>query len=192
MPFDGFAIGGLAVGETKSQREDFTELVAGLLPGDKPRYLMGVGTPLDLLEAIKLGVDMFDCIIPTKMAQQGNVYTSEGEVKLSQGVYKLSDDELDPDCECSTCTNFSRGYLHHLTKCRETLGWRALALHNIYYFHRLIKRARLAIAQDKFLSFYEETKKGWEICEVTPSEDFRDPPTFSLLKKKHSGQFLEK
>src|SRR5581483_4900668 len=103
LNFDGFAIGGLAVGETKSQREDFTELVTELMPQDKPRYLMGVGTPIDLLEAVRRGVDMFDCIIPTKMAQQGNVYTSKGQLKLCQSQYKFSEDKLDESCECSTC-----------------------------------------------------------------------------------------
>jgi queuine tRNA-ribosyltransferase len=162
MNFDGFAIGGLAVGETKKEREDFTELVAGLLPEDKPRYLMGVGTPIDLLEAVRRGVDMFDCIIPTKMAQQGNAYTSIGEIKLAQSKYKLSDEKLDPNCGCSTCMRFSRGYLHHLTKCREGLGWRSLSVHNLWFYAKLTEGMRSAINENRYIDFYREQIAKWE------------------------------
>ena len=162
MDFDGFAIGGLAVGETKTQREDFTELVAKLLPESKPRYLMGVGTPIDLLEAVKRGVDMFDCIIPTKMAQQGNAYTSVGEIKLAQSQYKFSDEKLDPNCACSTCERFSRGYLHHLTKCRETLGWRSLSIHNVWFYAQLTAGMRTAITEDRYQEFYIDQITSWK------------------------------
>lgn len=186
MAFDGFAIGGLAVGETKREREDFTELVTGLLPKDKPRYLMGVGTPLDLLEAVKRGVDMFDCIIPSKMAQQGNVYTTRGELKLCQAQYKFSDDKLDENCECSTCLTYSRGYLHHLAKCRETLGWRALAFHNIFYFQKLMAGVRKAIAENKFLEFYSATIEGWKEEESLISSDLsREAAVISIRAPKY-------
>jgi queuine tRNA-ribosyltransferase len=191
LSFDGFAIGGLAVGETKSEREDFTELVTGFLPKNKPRYLMGVGTPLDLLEAVKRGVDMFDCIIPSKMAQQGNVYTTHGELKLCQAQYKLSDEKLDASCDCSTCTTYSRGYLHHLAKCRETLGWRILAYHNIYYFQKLMAGVRAAIEKDQFMNFYAATIDGWKENEsLIESETSRDPAIFFNRKKKDRGQFI--
>jgi queuine tRNA-ribosyltransferase len=189
--FDGLAIGGLAVGETKAQREDFTELVTGLLPKEKPRYLMGVGTPTDLLEAVKRGVDMFDCIIPTKMAQQGNVYTSQGEIKLSQAQYRLSDDMVDPQCDCRTCKTYSRGYLHHLTKCRETLGWRALALHNIHFYQQLMKNIRDAIAADRFIEFYRSTLAGWHGSDQGLDVELsREPSMIIHVKKKTRGQFI--
>src|SRR4029077_156228 len=117
--FDGFAIGGLAVGESRAQREDICELATSLLPEDRPRYLMGVGTPLDLLEGVHRGVDMFDCILPTAWAQQGMAFTSRGKLDLRRGVHKLVEDALDPECGCDACTTASRSYLHHLIKCQE-------------------------------------------------------------------------
>ena len=187
--FDGFAIGGLAVGETKKEREDFTELVAQTLPRDKPRYLMGVGTPTDLLEAVKRGVDMFDCIIPTKMAQQGNVYTSKGEFKLAQAQFKMSDDKLDENCECLTCQRFSRGYLHHLTKCRESLGWRSLSVHNVWFYSKLMQGMREAIAKDNFTEFYKSQISNWE---ESPLDDLnveisREASTFSRPRRPGRG-----
>ncbi|MEK6579664.1 MAG: tRNA guanosine(34) transglycosylase Tgt, partial [Bdellovibrionota bacterium] len=153
MPFDGFAIGGLAVGETKSQREDFTEMTAGLLPRELPRYLMGVGTPIDILEAVHRGVDMFDCILPSSLAQRGVAFTSIGKLQLRRGVYKLSEDPLDPDCECETCKNYSRAYLHHLYKSEELLGWKLMTTHNLTFYHRLMKEMREAILAERFLEF---------------------------------------
>ncbi|MEO6785513.1 MAG: tRNA guanosine(34) transglycosylase Tgt, partial [Chthoniobacteraceae bacterium] len=135
MPFDGFAIGGLAVGESRSERQDTCELTAQLLPHDRPRYLMGVGTPLDILEAVHRGVDMFDCIIPTQVAQRGPAFTSRGFLQLRRSVYKFSDAALDPLCLCPTCARYSRAYLHHLTKCGEHLGWQLLGQHNLYFYH---------------------------------------------------------
>ncbi len=142
MPFDGFAIGGLAVGESKSEREDVCEFTAQLLPPDKPRYLMGVGTPLDILEAVHRGVDMFDCIMPTQLAQRGAVFTSRGFLQMRRGVYKFSDEKLDPACACPTCARYSRAYLHHLTKTSETLGWQLLGKHNIHFYHQLMREIR--------------------------------------------------
>src|SRR6188768_2462773 len=116
MPFDGYAIGGLAVGESKSEREDVCASTAEQLPNDKPRYLMGVGTPLDLLEAVHRGIDMFDCIMPTQLAQRGAAFTSRGFLQLRRGIYKYSNAPLDPACNCPTCARYSRAYLHYLTK----------------------------------------------------------------------------
>ncbi|MEW6057949.1 MAG: tRNA guanosine(34) transglycosylase Tgt [Bdellovibrionota bacterium] len=156
--FDGFAIGGLAVGETRSEREDMTEFTTQFLPSDKPRYLMGVGTPIDLIEAVRRGVDMFDCVIPTMYAQRNTVFTSMGKEDLSRSVYKFSDEMLDPLCDCPTCGSVSKGYLHHLAKCKEPTGWRLLAIHNLYYYRNLMRQMRSAIEQDRFLEFYQNAK----------------------------------
>jgi queuine tRNA-ribosyltransferase len=158
MPFDGFAIGGLAVGEGKSEREDTCEFTAALLPEDKPRYLMGVGTPLDILEAVHRGVDMFDCIIPTQVAQRGGAFTSRGFLQLRRGVYKSSNEPLDPECLCPTCARHTRAYLHHLTKCKETLGWQLIGQHNIFFYHRLMAQIRQSILEDRFLPLYQEKR----------------------------------
>ncbi len=158
LGFDGFAIGGLAVGESKSQREDLCEFTAQLLPADKPRYLMGVGTPLDLLEAVQRGVDMFDCIMPTQLAQRGAVFTSRGFLQMRRGVYKFSLDPLDPACSCPTCARYSRAYLHHLTKTGETLGWQLLGKHNIHFYHQLMREMRASILAGEFPAFYEEKR----------------------------------
>ena len=158
MPFDGFAIGGLAVGESRSERHDTCELTAQLLPHDRPRYLMGVGTPLDILEAVHRGVDMFDCIIPTQVAQRGAAFTSRGYLQLRRSVYKFSDTALDPLCNCPTCARYSRAYLHHLTKTGEHLGWQLLGQHNLYFYHQLMREIRQSIFEDRFLELYRAKK----------------------------------
>ena len=166
MAFDGFAIGGLAVGEGKSQREDVCEFTAQLLPADKPRYLMGVGTPLDILEAVHRGVDMFDCIIPTQVAQRGAVFTSRGYLQMKRGVYKFADIPLDPECACPTCARYSRAYLHHLAKTGETLGWQLLGQHNIYFYHQLMRDIRASILADRFTELYREKREFLHATDV--------------------------
>ncbi len=163
LPFDGFAIGGLAVGEAKSQREDLCEFTAGLLPADKPRYLMGVGTPIDILEAVHRGMDMFDCIIPTQMAQRGGVFTSRGFLQFRRSVYKYADEKLDPACDCLTCLSFSRAYLHHLTKTKEPLGWQLLGQHNIHFYHQLMREIRQSILDDRFMDLYSRKRAVLEL-----------------------------
>jgi len=158
MAFDGFAIGGLAVGESRSERQDTCELTAQLLPQDRPRYLMGVGTPLDILEAVHRGVDMFDCITPTQVAQRGAAFTSRGFLQLRRSVYKFSEAALDPLCTCPTCARYSRAYLHHLTKCGEHLGWQLLGQHNLFFYHQLMREIRQSIFEDRFLELYREKK----------------------------------
>ena len=158
MPFDGYAIGGLAVGESKNEREEMCEFTAQLLPEDKPRYLMGVGTPLDILEAVHRGVDMFDCIMPTQLAQRGAVFTSRGFLQMRRGVYKYSDEKLDPACTCPTCARYSRAYLHHLTKTGETLGWQLLGKHNLHFYHQLMREIRENILGGTFLDLYQEKR----------------------------------
>jgi queuine tRNA-ribosyltransferase len=158
LPFDGFAIGGLAVGEGKVERERFTALAAALLPRDLPRYLMGVGTPLDLLEAVERGVDMFDCTIPSVLARQGVAFTSTGRLNLYRGVYKFSEDPVDADCGCPTCNDYSRAYVHHLIKTIEALGWQLLARHNIRFYHDLMSRMRRHILADTFATYRDDQR----------------------------------
>jgi queuine tRNA-ribosyltransferase len=166
LPFDGFAIGGLAVGEEKHQREDVCELTAGLLPEDRPRYLMGVGTPLDVLEAVHRGVDMFDCIIPTQVAKRGSCFTSRGIVELRRSVYKFSEDKLDPNCSCPVCAKYSRAYLHHLTKTQEPLGWQLMGQHNIHFYHQMMREIRASILEDRFLALYHEKRQILQVDDV--------------------------
>ncbi|MBM4256596.1 MAG: tRNA guanosine(34) transglycosylase Tgt [Deltaproteobacteria bacterium] len=155
LPFDGLAIGGLAVGETQSERYSMTELVTDYLPEALPRYLMGVGTPLDLLESVHRGVDMFDCIMPSQLAQRGVVFTSHGKLRLRRSVYKFSEEPLDTRCECLACQHYSRAYLHHLIKASEVLGWHLLGLHNLTFYHRLMREMRDRILRGDFAAYYE-------------------------------------
>jgi queuine tRNA-ribosyltransferase len=178
--FDGFAIGGLAVGETKSQREDFTELTADLLPRDLPRYLMGVGTPLDILEAVHRGVDMFDCIIPSALAKRGTVYTSTGKLQMRRSAYKMAEDRLDPECGCDTCARYSRAYLHHLTKTDEPLGWALLSLHNFTFYHCMMAEIRESIVNNTFLTYYAKRKEAWTANASSTEEPYADQSNRNL------------
>jgi queuine tRNA-ribosyltransferase len=152
-PFDGFAIGGLAVGDTRAEREETTAYAAALLPPERPRYLMGVGTPPELLAAIGQGVDMFDCVLPTQLAWQGTAFTSTGRVRITRGAHRSSDGPLDAACACSTCRTFSRAYLHHLMKCGEPLGPRLLTVHNLFHYLQLMREARAAIEEGSYAAF---------------------------------------
>ena len=178
LPFDGFAIGGLAVGEAKNEREAMCDFTTGLMPHDKPRYLMGVGTPLDILEAVHRGVDMFDCIMPTQVAQRGGVFTSRGVLQLRRGVYRFSEETLDPACPCPTCARFSRAYLHHLTKSSEPLGWQLLGQHNTYFYQRLMREIRESILANRFLEYYREKR------ELLNEDDLDNPPFDATPRKK--------
>ncbi len=181
IDFDGFAIGGLAVGESKEMRQDFTELTAELLPQNLPRYLMGVGTPLDLLEAVYRGVDMFDCIIPTAHAQRGVAYTSQGKVQLRRTAYKFVESKLDSECDCTTCTIYSRAYLHHLIKSEEVLGWHLIGFHNLYFYRRLITQMRKHILEGTFYSFYLRMREQLQQSEIEVNQkavSFESKPDF--------------
>ncbi len=180
MGFDGMAIGGLAVGEEKSEREDVCALTAELLPQDRPRYLMGVGTPLDILEAVHRGVDMFDCIIPTQVAQRGGAFTSRGFLQLRRGIYKFADEPLDPACACLACARYSRAYLHHLTKAKENLGWQLIGLHNIHFYHQLMREIRQSIMADRFMELYEAKR-------VILHEEDLDNPVHHQKRRKKKG-----
>jgi queuine tRNA-ribosyltransferase len=158
MPFDGYAIGGLAVGEEKHAREDACEATTTHMPAARPRYLMGVGTPLDILEAVHRGVDMFDCIIPTQVAKRGGAFTSRGYLQLRRGVYRADERPLDPDCECPACASVSRAYLHHLTKAQEPLGWQLVGQHNLRFYHRLVREIRDAIVAGTFADLYAQRR----------------------------------
>lgn len=177
--FDGLAIGGLAVGETKSEREDFTEIATSMLPENLPRYLMGVGTPIDILEAVHRGVDMFDCILPNQYGQRGVAFTSLGIFQMRRTVYKFSEEKLDPACDCLTCTNYSRAYLHHLMKTDEPLGWHLLSLHNITFYHRFMSEMRMSILDGSFPDFYNRKRKELVMT------DQENPPTPMTPEKQY-------
>ena len=153
LGFDGYAIGGMAVGEPKPAMYDLTELVASLLPAEQPRYLMGVGKPEDLVESVARGVDMFDCVLPTRNARNGQAFTTDGPVTLKQARYARDGTPLDADCECYACRGFSRAYLRHLFMAGELLSHRLLTLHNLTFFLRLVREMRAAIVARAFRPF---------------------------------------
>ena len=153
MDFNGFAIGGLSVGEPKEEMMEVLSYLPDHMPQDKPRYLMGVGTPLDLVEGVASGVDMFDCVMPSRNARNGYLFTSEGVVKIRNAKYKKDTGPLDPNCACSTCSNYSRSYLHHLQKTNEILGSRLNTLHNLFYYQELMQSMRHAIQANTFSTF---------------------------------------
>jgi queuine tRNA-ribosyltransferase len=167
-PFDGFAIGGLAVGDTRAERGEVIAATAELLPREKPRYLMGVGTPPDILEAVAHGVDMFDCVIPTALAWQGTAFTSTGRVRVTRSDHRLSDEPLDRACGCATCGRHTRGYLHHLLKCKEPLGPRLLSTHNLHHYLELMRAIRAAIGAGRYAAFARETLAAIDLHEHDP------------------------
>ncbi len=156
LDLDGFAIGGLAVGESADVMYRIIEAVEPEMPKDKPRYLMGVGTPENILEAVRRGVDMFDCVLPTRNARHGHVFTSEGRRNLFNAKYELDTLPLDPECSCPVCRNFTRAYIHHLFKSGEMLAMRLCVMHNIYFYNTLFEKIREALEQDRFEEFAEE------------------------------------
>jgi queuine tRNA-ribosyltransferase len=153
MDFDGYAIGGLSVGEPKDEMIKVLDYLPEQLPDDKPRYLMGVGTPKDLVEAVERGIDMFDCVMPTRNARNGYLFTSVGIVKIRNAQYKLDTRPLDENCDCYTCQNYSRSYLHHLQRKNEILGARLNTIHNLYYYQDLMAQMRDAIEHNAFSEF---------------------------------------
>ena len=154
--FDGYAIGGVSVGEPKNLSYNITNFVVDILPQDKPRYLMGVGTPQDLLEAVALGIDMFDCVVPTRYGRNGTAFTSVGKLTIRNAPFTEDFRSLDPKCSCYTCRNFSRAYLRHLFNADEMLGLRLVSLHNVHFYLELMRKIRKAISQDRFLEFKKE------------------------------------
>jgi queuine tRNA-ribosyltransferase len=165
MDFDGYAIGGLSVGEPK---EDMTRILAHTapqLPADKPRYLMGVGTPSDLVAAVAAGIDQFDCVLPTRNARHGILYTRRGDIRIRNARWKTDTAPIDDECTCHTCTHFSRAYVHHLIRANEILGARLATIHNLHYYHRLMAGMRAAIEARRFADFtaqfHEMQARGW-------------------------------
>jgi len=154
--FDGYAIGGLSVGEPKEDMLRVLEHLAPEMPADKPRYLMGVGKPADLVEGVRRGVDMFDCVMPTRNARNSHLFTSEGVIKLRNAKYRSDTGPLDPLCDCYTCKNFSRSYLHHLDKCNEMLGAQLNTIHNLRYYQTLMAQMRQALSENTFDLFLQD------------------------------------
>lgn len=165
--FDGYAIGGLSVGEPKDDMMRILDHTAPKMPIDKPRYLMGVGKPEDLVAAVRRGIDMFDCVMPTRNARNGHLFTSAGVVKIRNARHRTDTAPLDSDCDCYTCKNYSRAYLHHLDRCNEILGARLNTIHNLHYYQALMKGMRDAIETDQFDQFVSEfyRKRGENVPE---------------------------
>lgn len=155
LNFDGYAIGGLSVGESTSKMREMVEHGAALLPREKPRYLMGVGTPEDIVESVKRGIDMFDCVLPTRNARNGMLFTSFGKIVIKNARHRSEDIPIDPNCTCYTCTHYSRAYLHHLFSAKEILSSRLNTIHNLFYYLSLIKELRMAILEGRFDHFYQ-------------------------------------
>ena len=178
IPFQGYAIGGLAVGESKEQMYEITEQVAGHLPVDKPRYLMGVGSPEDLVEGVAQGVDMFDCVLPTRVARHGALFTNQGRVDITKRRFSQINQPIDEDCDCYTCRNFTAAYLWHLFRAKELLALRLASIHNLRFVIRLMEKMRAAIIAGTFDRFRRE---------------FRDTyrPTNAGARQEHKDRWLE-
>jgi queuine tRNA-ribosyltransferase len=154
--YDGFAIGGLSVGESNALMYETVEYTTPLMPANKPRYLMGVGTPEDLVENVHRGVDMFDCVMPTRNARNGTLFTSFGKINIKSAKYRLDESSIDDKCDCHTCQNYSRGYLSHLYRAKELTFFRLASIHNLHYYLTLMRQMRQAIIEDKFLLFKDD------------------------------------
>lgn len=156
LNLDGYAIGGLAVGESADEMYNIINFVEPFMPSDKIRYLMGVGTPVNILEAVARGVDIFDCVMPSRNARHGHLFTSQGIINISNAKYELDDSPIDETCQCPTCKNFSRAYLRHLFKCGEMLAMRLSVMHNLYFYNNLLEEIRTSIDENRFEAFYKE------------------------------------
>ena len=163
--FEGYAIGGLSVGETIEEMFQVVNFISTIMPKNHPRYLMGVGTPMDILRSVLCGIDMFDCVIPTRHARNGYLYTSEGVVKLRNAHNRDSLEPLDSNCTCYTCKNFTKSYLFHLDKTKEVLGSTLNTIHNVHFYLNLMKEIRNSIKQDKFEAFVDKCRDTWDNSE---------------------------
>lgn len=161
LDLDGYAIGGLAVGETADEMYGIIDRVVDYMPSDRPRYLMGVGTPVNILEAVDRGIDLFDCVMPSRNARHGTIFTSEGTININNQKYKLDNTAIDPNCNCYTCRNFSKSYIRHLFKAQEILGMRLATIHNLYFYNNLMSEIRDAIKNDSFSDY-----KGKKISSI--------------------------
>jgi queuine tRNA-ribosyltransferase len=165
--FDGYAVGGLAVGEPAAARNSVLEALEPALPRERPRYLMGVGTPADIVQAVARGIDMFDCVMPTRNARNGHLFTSQGVIKIRNAGHQADTSPLDPQCACYTCLNYSRAYLRHLDRCNEILGARLNSIHNLHYYLSLMARIRAALDEGRFEAFAAVFLSGPEALPVT-------------------------
>lgn len=171
IDFDGYAIGGLSVGEPKDEMIKILDHTAHQMPADKPRYLMGVGKPEDIVEAVRRGIDMFDCVMPTRNARNAHLFTSEGTVKIRNAKHRHDQSPLEEDCDCYTCRNFSRAYLHHLDKCGEMLGAQLNTIHNLRYYQRLMAGLRDAIETGKLTDFVDEFYQRRGMSTPVPAQE---------------------
>ena len=160
--FDGYAVGGLSVGEPKQEMDAVLAHTAPRLPAQAPRYLMGVGAPADLLRGVQLGIDMFDCVLPTRNARNGHLFTSRGVVKIRNAKHRDDPAPIDADCDCYACANFSRAYVHHLHRSNEMLGGMLATMHNLRYYHSLMAQLRTAIESGRLAHFARAVADGWE------------------------------
>ncbi len=158
LDLPGYAIGGLAVGEEAEVMYEVIEAVEPFMPKDRPRYLMGVGTPLNILEGVRRGVDLFDCVMPSRNARHGHLFTSQGIINISNAKYEQDDSPIDPECDCPACRNFSRAYIRHLQKSQEALGLRLAVIHNLRFYNKLMEDIREALAEGRFEEFYRAKK----------------------------------
>ena len=159
LDFDGFAIGGLSVGESNQDMYSTVEWTTKFMPKDKPRYLMGVGTPEDLVESVARGVDMFDCVMPTRNGRNGTLFTSYGKINIKSAKFKLDKSPIDSECNCMVCKNYSKAYLNHLIRAKEITYFRLATIHNLYYYLNLMREMREAIIENRFSSFTDEFYK---------------------------------
>lgn len=169
MDLDGYAIGGLAVGETHEEMYHILDETVPCLPADKPTYLMGVGTPANIVEAVDRGVDFFDCVYPSRNGRHGHVYTAHGKLNLFNKKYELDPRPIEEGCGCPACRTYSRAYIRHLLKAKEMLGMRLCVLHNLYFYNQLMERIRAAIEEHRYKEFKKETLEGF----LTPEEELR-------------------
>lgn len=165
LPFDGYAVGGTAVGEPKELQNEVLDYTVPLLPEDKPRYLMGVGSPGAILDAVERGIDMFDCVLPTRIARHGTAMTSKGRLVIKNKEYERDFTPLDPNCDCYCCKHYTKAYLRHLFKANEMLAYRLLSIHNVNFLVKLTDGIRQAIKEDRFLEFKEQVYKDYGLNE---------------------------
>lgn len=183
LPFDGIAIGGLSVGEPKAAMYGMLEEITPLLPADRPRYLMGVGAPEDLFECIDRGVDMFDCVMPTRVARNGALFTPGGRINVRNAAYRTVEDPVEPGCDCYTCRTFSLAYLNHLFRCEELLAYRLATIHNLRFMQRLMERIRAAIVDGSFAALKADFLAGYAVVR----EEIRAEQRAKWLKRKSAN-----
>ena len=165
LDLDGYAIGGLAVGETHAEMYHILEETIPYLPQNKPTYLMGVGTPENILEAVERGVDFFDCVLPARNGRHAHVYTNKGKLNLLNAQYELDDTPIEEGCQCPACRRYTKAYIRHLFKAKEMLAMRLCVLHNLYFFNNLMEEIRNAIDEDRFAEFKKAKLEGFKIAE---------------------------